>query len=108
MTASSTQPIPEPPETALPIGEFLLQRGLITRQDLDKALSFQRQYKGRLGSVLVRLGALSEDPCFAKYGPHHTALCCAKSNGFIAPQRGFGADVMTVGKPAFLFVPDVA
>lgn len=45
----------------MPIGELLLQRGLITRQDLDKALTFQRQYRGRLGSVLVRLGALSED-----------------------------------------------
>jgi general secretion pathway protein E len=58
MTASCVQQIPE---IATPIGELLLQRGLITLQDLDKALSFQRQYKGRLGSILVRLGALSED-----------------------------------------------
>ncbi len=58
MNSSSEQQIPE---TAMPIGELLLRRGLITQQDLDKALSFQRQYKSRLGSVLVRLGALSED-----------------------------------------------
>jgi general secretion pathway protein E len=43
------------------IGTMLLERGLITQQDLDKALAFQRQFKGRLGSVLVRIGALSED-----------------------------------------------
>ena len=41
------------------IGALLMQRGLISQQDLDKALSFQRQFKGRLGSVLVRMGALS-------------------------------------------------
>jgi general secretion pathway protein E len=34
---------------------------LITSQDLDKALSFQTQFKGRLGSILVRIGAISED-----------------------------------------------
>nr|AUN37324.1 general secretion pathway protein E [uncultured bacterium] len=44
-----------------PIGVMLLERGLVSQQDLDKALSFQRQFKGRLGSVLVRMGALSED-----------------------------------------------
>ncbi|MCX7161878.1 MAG: ATPase, T2SS/T4P/T4SS family, partial [Rhodocyclales bacterium] len=43
------------------IGALLLQRGLITQQDLDKALAFQSQFKGRLGSILVRIGALSED-----------------------------------------------
>lgn len=52
---------PQTDGIALPIGELLLLRGLITQQDIDKALIFQRQYKGRLGSVLVRLGALSED-----------------------------------------------
>ena len=58
MTAANE---PQTDGIALPIGELLLLRGLITRQDIDKALTFQRQYKGRLGSVLVRLGALSED-----------------------------------------------
>lgn len=43
------------------IGELLLERSLITPQDLDKSLAFQRQFKGRIGSVLVRMGALSED-----------------------------------------------
>ena len=50
-----------PAAAASLIGELLLQRGLIGRQDLDKALAFQNQFKGRLGSVLVRMGALSED-----------------------------------------------
>ncbi len=43
------------------IGELLVQRAIVTRQDLAKAVSFQQQFGGRLGSILVRLGALSED-----------------------------------------------
>ena len=58
MTAPSEQ---RTDQMAIVIGALLLQRGLITQQDLDKALAFQRQFKGRLGSILVRMGALSED-----------------------------------------------
>ncbi len=47
--------------TAQPIGELLLQRGLINAKDIDKALAFQQQFKGRFGAILVRIGAISED-----------------------------------------------
>ena len=50
-----------PPTSQKVIGALLLERSLITPQDLDKSLAFQRQFKGRIGSVLVRMGALSED-----------------------------------------------
>ena len=44
-----------------PLGEMLQARGLVSSSDLEQALSFQREYGGRIGSILVRLGALSED-----------------------------------------------
>jgi general secretion pathway protein E len=44
-----------------PIGELLLHRGLINTKDIDKALAFQQQFKGRFGAILVRIGAISED-----------------------------------------------
>ena len=47
--------------TPLPLGTLLQERGLIDNKDIDKALSFQRQFKGRIGAILVRIGALSED-----------------------------------------------
>ena len=47
--------------TPQPIGDILLQRGLISAKDIDKALSFQQQFKGRFGAILVRIGAISED-----------------------------------------------
>ena len=43
------------------LGELLIDRQLISAGDVQKALAFQAQFGGRIGSVLVRLGALSED-----------------------------------------------
>src|SRR5262249_26956674 len=44
-----------------PIGQLLIEAGLIGETDLVRALAFQERYGGRLGSILVRLGALSEE-----------------------------------------------
>ena len=43
------------------LGELLLARGMVGEGDLSKALSFQETYHGRLGAILVRLGAISEE-----------------------------------------------
>jgi general secretion pathway protein E len=51
---------PGPPRVRL-LGELLEERGLVTAADVQKALAFQEQYGGRIGSILVRLGALSEE-----------------------------------------------
>ncbi len=47
--------------TLQPIGALLLERELIHAKDIDKALAFQLQFKGRFGAILVRIGAISED-----------------------------------------------
>jgi general secretion pathway protein E len=47
--------------TQPPIGQILLQRGLVGENDLAKALSFQATLGGRLGAILVRIGSVSED-----------------------------------------------
>ncbi len=43
------------------LGEILVERGGVSGNDVAKALAFQQQYGGRIGSILVRLGALSEE-----------------------------------------------
>jgi two-component system sensor histidine kinase/response regulator len=45
----------------LRLGEMLINRGLVTREQLDDALDAQRQYGGRLGTNLVDLGLLTDD-----------------------------------------------
>ncbi len=48
-------------ETSKKIGELLLERGLIQETDLRKALQLQQSTGGRLGSILIRVGAVSEE-----------------------------------------------
>src|SRR5690606_10381583 len=43
------------------LGELLLAREAIRPADLERALELQRSVGGRLGSLLVRIGAISED-----------------------------------------------
>ncbi len=43
------------------LGERLVLAGMVSEDDVQRALSLQRQAGGRLGSILIRMGALSED-----------------------------------------------
>jgi general secretion pathway protein E len=43
------------------LGQLLLAEGLIGPVDLDRALTLQQQIGGRLGGLLIRIGAVSED-----------------------------------------------
>lgn len=43
------------------IGELLRKEGYITANQLNEALAFQKRNKGRLGSILIRLGHIDED-----------------------------------------------
>ncbi|MDG2244659.1 MAG: GspE/PulE family protein [Rhodospirillaceae bacterium] len=45
---------------APPLGEMLETAGHISSADLVKALSFQEQFSGRLGAILIRIGAVAE------------------------------------------------
>lgn len=48
--------------TTLPyLGEYLLEKGLISPEDMQKAEAFRSRIGGRLGSILIRIGAISED-----------------------------------------------
>lgn len=44
-----------------PLGRILLDRKILGESDVAKALSFQSNFGGLLGAILVRLGAVSED-----------------------------------------------
>jgi type IV pilus assembly protein PilB len=47
------------------LGEILIDAGVLTQEDLDKALSAQKERGGRLGSVLVSMGLVDEDSMLA-------------------------------------------
>jgi general secretion pathway protein E len=58
--SSETVPTAEVDAALLPIGQILLRRGFISASDLERGLEFQAQFGGRIGAVLVRIGALAE------------------------------------------------
>ena len=43
------------------LGDLLLHAGVITQLQLETALTEQKKWGGKLGAILVRMGALSED-----------------------------------------------
>jgi type IV pilus assembly protein PilB len=48
-------------KSSLLFGEFLVSKGIVTREQLAKALQAQEQHGGRLGEVLVSLKILNDD-----------------------------------------------
>ena len=57
----SLEPALPMPASAQRLGDLLLAQALIGTADLERALTLQARIGGRLGSVLMRIGALSED-----------------------------------------------
>ncbi len=47
-------------QLAPPLGQMLQDSGHISETDLKKALTFQQQFGGRLGAILIRIGAVAE------------------------------------------------
>ena len=43
-----------------PFGEALMEKGIVSEEELDTALNLQRQSGGRIGEMLVDIGAVSE------------------------------------------------
>jgi type IV pilus assembly protein PilB len=51
-------------------GEFLVSKGILSRAQLSKALDEQRQYGGRLGEALLRLGIMNEEQVTQSLAEH--------------------------------------
>ncbi|MDP7423593.1 MAG: type II secretion system protein GspE, partial [bacterium] len=50
----------KPAKTRMRLGDTLIQDGLITQQQLEKALAMQKKDGKRLGSILVEMGLVTE------------------------------------------------
>jgi general secretion pathway protein E len=86
-----------------PLGQFLLDRGLIHSADLERALASQKLSGGRLGRMLVRLGAISEDsllPALAE----HLGLTLLNEAELQAQAANIVRTIDTLGMPAAWFV----
>ena len=70
MTATSEIVSPVGTESGRLFGGLLLNRGLITQDDLQRALDDQREHGGRLGEVLLRLQIIDDSILTATLAEH--------------------------------------
>jgi hypothetical protein len=52
------------------LGEFLVDKNIITQEALNRALKYQEQWGGRLGDALINLNVISEDKLLAALKYH--------------------------------------
>ncbi|MDR3415421.1 MAG: ATPase, T2SS/T4P/T4SS family [Nevskia sp.] len=64
-SAASQSPPLSGTDARRPIGQLLLSRGFLAESDLERGLAFQARFGGRLGAVLVRIGAVAEKDVLA-------------------------------------------
>jgi type IV pilus assembly protein PilB len=72
-------------EKYLRLGELLVQEGLITTVQLEKAISAQRQEGGRLGEIIVKLGMVKEDQLVAVLGKQLNIPYFSLGTGMLKP-----------------------
>jgi type IV pilus assembly protein PilB len=72
-------------EKYLRLGELLVKEGLINANQLEKAISTQRQEGGRLGEVLIKLGMVKEDQMVALLGKQMHIPYFALGTGMLKP-----------------------
>ncbi len=75
MTEMSKTHSPQDTQPVLHLGDLLVRKGLITPEDLKRALADQRKNGGRLGEVLLRL-QIVDDSMLTSSLAEHLAIDC--------------------------------
>ncbi|MBM3251551.1 MAG: type II secretion system protein GspE [Candidatus Omnitrophica bacterium] len=69
----------------LKIGEILIKQGLITKEQLEKAIVVQEEENLRVGEALVKLGIISEENLIEALGRQLSIPYASKSSGLLTP-----------------------
>ena len=72
-------------ERYLRLGELLIKEGLISEEQLKKAMGVQKQEGGRLGEVLIKLGMVKEDQMVAILGKQLNIPYFSFGTGMLKP-----------------------
>lgn len=73
-------------------GELLVKEGLINTNQLEKAISVQRQQGGRLGEILVEMGFIKEEDMMKVLGKQAGVPYFALGTGMLHPAVGQGLE----------------
>ncbi len=70
----------------LKLGQILLQQGLITEEQLNRAIAAQKQEQGRIGEIFVKLGIIKEEDIISALGKQLGLPYASRGSGLLAPQ----------------------
>lgn len=76
----------------LKIGEILVKRGLVTKDQIDKAMTLQKQEGIRIGEALIKLGAIDEEDLIEALGKQLAIPYATKSSGLLKPALDQGLE----------------
>jgi type IV pilus assembly protein PilB len=74
------------------LGEILLRQGLLTQEQLEKAIDAQKKEGGRLGEVLVKLGMIKEHEVVSALASQLALSYVTRSSGLLVPQAEQGLE----------------
>lgn len=55
----------------LKLGEMLLKKGLITKEELDTAIEYQKSLGGKIGGIIVKLGYMTDEALTREIARHY-------------------------------------
>ncbi|HOW36249.1 MAG TPA: ATPase, T2SS/T4P/T4SS family [Candidatus Omnitrophota bacterium] len=70
----------------LKLGQILIKQGLITEEQLNSAITAQKQEPGRIGEILIKLGIIKEEDIVAALGKQLALPYASRSSGLLTPQ----------------------
>lgn len=78
----------------LKLGEILLQKALITEEQLLKAIEIQKKEHGRIGEVLIKQGFIREEDIVQALGEQLSLPYATRGSGLLTPQKDQGLETL--------------
>jgi len=78
----------------LKLGEILLQKALITEEQLMKAIEIQKKEHGRIGEVLIKQGFIREEDIVQALGEQLSLPYATRGSGLLTPQKNQGLETL--------------
>ncbi len=70
----------------LKLGQILLEQGLITEDQLHRAIAVQKQEQSRIGEVFIKLGIIKEESMISALGKQLGLPYASRISGLLTPQ----------------------
>ncbi|HBG61848.1 MAG: hypothetical protein A2Y03_04295 [Omnitrophica WOR_2 bacterium GWF2_38_59] len=83
----------------LRLGEILIKQGLITEQQLQRAIALQKKEKGRIGEILIKLGIINEEAMIEALGKQlNLPFYSSENTDLLTPAQGQGLEKIFTGE----------